>query len=59
MDAELDMRVNKGFDITWGEEEDQKSAAVNVYLQVQNLLNTASMIMCISLQEMQVTMDIY
>ena len=40
----LDMRVNKGFDITWGEEEDQKSAAVNVYLQVQNLLNTANVV---------------
>ena len=40
----LDMRLNKSFDITWGEEENQKSAAMNVYLQVQNLLNTANIV---------------
>ena len=40
----LDMRVNKSFDLTWGEEENQKSAAMNVYLQVQNLLNTANVV---------------
>jgi len=40
----MDMRVNKSFDIKWGEEEDVKSASVNVYLQVQNLLNTANIV---------------
>ena len=40
----MDMRVNKSFDITWGEEEDLKSASMNVYLQVQNLLNTANIV---------------
>jgi len=40
----LDMRVNKSFDLTWGEDENQKSAAMNVYLQVQNLLNTANIV---------------
>ena len=40
----LDMRVNKSFDISWGEGEDLKSAAVNVYFQVQNLLNTKNLV---------------
>lgn len=40
----LDMRVNKSFDITWGEAENQKSASMNIYLQVQNLLNTANIV---------------
>jgi outer membrane receptor protein involved in Fe transport len=40
----MDMRVNKSFDLTWGQEENQKSASVNVYLQVQNLLNTANIV---------------
>ena len=40
----MDMRVNKSFDLSWGEEENQKSAAVNVYFQVQNLLNTANIV---------------
>jgi hypothetical protein len=40
----LDLRINKGFDITWGDEENQKSASMNVYLQVQNLLNTANIL---------------
>ena len=40
----MDMRVNKSFDLTWGEEEDVKSASMNVYLQVQNLLNTANIV---------------
>ncbi len=40
----LDMRVNKSFDITWGEGEDMKSASMNVYLQVQNLLNTQNLV---------------
>jgi len=40
----MDMRVNKSFDLTWGQEEDQKSASLNVYVQVQNLLNTANVV---------------
>jgi len=40
----LDMRVNKSFDITWGEGEDLKSASMNLYLQVQNLLNTQNLV---------------
>lgn len=40
----LDMRVNKSFDLKWGDEENQKSASVNVYLQVQNLLNAANIL---------------
>jgi hypothetical protein len=40
----MDMRVNKSFDFTWGAEEDQKSASMNVYLQVQNILNTANVV---------------
>lgn len=40
----LDMRLNKAFDVTWGEGEEQKSAAMNVYLQVQNLLNTKNIV---------------
>ena len=40
----LDVRFNKSFDISWGEEENRKSAAMNVYLQVQNLLNTANIV---------------
>ena len=40
----MDMRVNKSFDITWGKEEDLKSASMNVYLQVQNLLNTVNIV---------------
>ena len=40
----LDMRVNKSFDITWGEGENLKSASMNIYFQVQNLLNTANLV---------------
>jgi hypothetical protein len=41
----MDMRVNKSFDIKWGDAEDfQKNGTVNVYLQVQNLLNTANIV---------------
>ena len=40
----LDMRVNKSFDISWGEAEDLKSVSMNVYLQVQNLLNTKNIV---------------
>ena len=41
----MDMRVNKSFDIKWGDVEDfQKRGTVNVYLQVQNLLNTANIV---------------
>jgi hypothetical protein len=40
----LDMRVNKSFDITWGEGENLKSASMNIYFQVQNLLNTVNLV---------------
>ncbi|MEZ7925001.1 MAG: carboxypeptidase-like regulatory domain-containing protein [Flavobacteriales bacterium] len=40
----LDLRVNKGFDISWGEGEEMKSASMNVYFQVQNLLNTQNLV---------------
>jgi len=40
----VDMRVNKSFDLTWGEEEDKQDLALNVYLQVQNLLNIANIV---------------
>jgi len=40
----LDMRVNKSFDITWGEGEEMKTTSMNVYFQVQNLLNTQNLV---------------
>jgi len=41
----MDMRVNKSFDIKWGDAEDfKKNGTVNVYVQVQNLLNTANVV---------------
>ena len=41
----MDMRVNKSFDIKWGDvEESQNKGTVNVYLQVQNILNTANVV---------------
>ena len=40
----MDMRVNKSFDISWGEGEDKKSTSMNVYFQVQNLLNTKNIV---------------
>jgi hypothetical protein len=41
----MDMRVNKSFDIRWGDvQESQKKGTVNLYLQVQNILNTANVV---------------
>lgn len=40
----VDMRINKGFDIFWGDPEERKSTSVNVYVQVQNLLNTKNIV---------------
>ena len=40
----LDMRVNKSFDLAWGEGENRKTASMNVYFQVQNLLNTQNIV---------------
>lgn len=40
----LDMRINKQFDLQWGDPENQKQTSVNVYLLVQNLLNTKNVI---------------
>ncbi len=41
----MDMRVNKSFDIKWGDvEESRNKGTVNVYLQVQNILNTANVV---------------
>jgi hypothetical protein len=41
------MRLNKTFDLAWGAKEEgqkQKRASLNVYLDVQNLLNTRNVI---------------
>jgi outer membrane receptor protein involved in Fe transport len=41
----MDMRVNKSFDIKWGDvEESRNKGTVNIYLQVQNILNTANIV---------------
>lgn len=43
----IDMRLNKQFNVKWGGKEDgskQKTAGLNVYLDVQNLLNTLNVI---------------
>jgi outer membrane receptor protein involved in Fe transport len=43
----IDMRLNKTFDLAWGAKEEgqkQKRASLNVYLDVQNLLNTRNVI---------------
>jgi len=43
----IDMRLNKTFDVKWGGEaegEKQKMASFNVYLDVQNLLNTLNVV---------------
>lgn len=40
----MDLKVNKRFNLTFGEEENQTNMGLNVYLQVQNLLNTANIV---------------
>jgi outer membrane receptor protein involved in Fe transport len=40
----IDMRINKSFDISWGGPEEQNLTFVNVYVQVQNLLNTKNIV---------------
>jgi len=53
------MRVNKSFDIRWGNvQESLKKGTVNVYLQVQNILNTANVVNVYQYRVMQMMMVI-
>jgi hypothetical protein len=40
----LDLRLNKSFNIYWGNEDNKNSGLMNIYLQVQNILNTANIV---------------
>ncbi|MCU0433058.1 MAG: carboxypeptidase-like regulatory domain-containing protein [Bacteroidia bacterium] len=39
-----DLRIDKNVDLTWGSGDNQKVAALNIYLQVLNILNTQNVL---------------